>query len=198
MLETEWEKLENRQGDYISIGISVDGTPITAFSVPWESTTNAFNMKTPDVFISPEDLSDKKIMDKLSSFKVLGCYIWAPLEDYTFLSSFKDIWDLSIKNGENIKNLDFLLELHECRMFYVENMKVHNIDVILKLKEENASIFGSDLRCVGLYNCEVEDLSAFTTKKHKFNEFLVWSKKEKSERKKWEVVSAFKRKCYEI
>lgn len=90
-----------------------------AMGIPWESTGQAYNMCTPNVYIAPEDLQDEKIMKTVTSYKVLGCYIFAPLEDYNFLSKFEKLQDLYIANGENIRDLSFMENLTKCRMLFL-------------------------------------------------------------------------------
>ena len=198
MLDSEKEKLFNKDSEYISLGITHDGVPKEIIGVPWEKTAHAYNMKIPNVYISPEDLGNPHVMDILARYKLIGCYIWVSLTDYSFLSRFPYIRDLNIMCGDTIEDLDFLYELKECGMFFLKNAKLKNLDAILGVKLANKnSIFGG-FRCVGLYNCLVEDLSRFETEKHWFSEFLIWHKKQKNEREKWKVVSASTWRYYEI
>lgn len=155
-------------------------------------------MKIPDVYIAPEDLQDSSVVGKLESLQVIGCYIWVPLIDYSFLLRLPHVRDLNIMYGDAIENLDFLRELKECSMFFLKNARIKNLDVILDMKQAgNFSIFGG-FRCVGLYNCLVEDLSRFEKEKHSFSEFLIWNIKQRNEREKWKVVSASTWRYYEI
>lgn len=197
MFESEREKLLNRTSEYLSIGITEGGVPRNTIGVPWEATAHAFNMRTPKVYISPEDLHNEEIMSLVASYKVTGCYIWAPLDDYSFLARFKDIEDINIKNGNAIHDLSFLAELYECRMLFLQNAKLKNLDVILEVKKQSKSVFCC-LRCIGLDNCEVEDLSAFENEKLHFSEFLIWKTEGSNERDRWNVVSAGKRRYYEF
>ena len=87
MLLSEREKLFNRTEKTVSIGITAGGVPRTVVHVPWESTAHAFNMRTPNVYLSPEDVADGEILAKLCTFRVIGCYIWVPLSEYSFLSA---------------------------------------------------------------------------------------------------------------
>jgi len=197
MIESERNKLENRESEYLSIGIAQGGVPRTTIGIPWEATVHAFNMRTPNVYLSPEDIQDEEIMGQLESYKVIGCYIWVPLSDYSFLARFKDLQDINIKNGDAITNLDFLSELYECRMLYLQNANLKNLDVIVEIKKNSTAMFGC-LRCIGLDNCVVEDLSVFETEKVHFSEFLIWKPEGSNERAKWSVVSAGTRRYYEF
>jgi len=196
MRKEEKEKLLNHKSKYISIGITDDGIAYNGFGIPWESTSNAYNMRLPDVFITPDDLNDEETMSLIRSKKVIGCYCWSSLENFDFVSHFSDIEDVNIFKGENLKNIDFVKSLKELRMLFVGNAKFDNIDAILEIPKSDGQFIR--MMNIGLYNCEVKDLSTFLEKEHKFYEFLVWNRKEKIERKKWQVVSALKRKIYEI
>lgn len=196
MRKEEKEKLLNYRSEYISIGITDDGIAYNAFSIPWESTANAYNMRLPDAFITPDDLNNEEIMNLILSKKVIGFYCWSALETFDFVSSFSDIEDINIFKGENLVNLDFVRPLKELRMLFIKGANLDNIDAVLNLPQSKRQI--SHMKSIGLYNCEVKDISRFSEKEHKFNEFLVWNKREKRERKKWMAISALKRKLYEI
>lgn len=197
MIESERNKLENRESEYLSIGITQGGVPRTTIGIPWEATVHAFNMRTPNVYLSPEDIQDEEIMGQLESYKVIGCYIWVPLSDYSFLARFKDLQDINIKNGDAISNLSFLAELYECRMLYLQNAKLKNLDMIVDVKKSSTAMFGC-LRCIGLDNCEIEELSVFETEKVHFSEFLIWKPEGTNERDRWNVVSAGTRRYFEF
>lgn len=197
MIMSQRDKLNNYTDEYLSIGITIGGEPRNNIGVPWEATTHAFNMRLPAVYLSPEDLQDEEIMGLIKSYKVIGCYIWAPLDDYSFLARFKDLRDINIKNGAALRNLDFLSGLHECRMLYLQNAKLKNLDVIVDVKKNSKTMFGC-LRCIGLDDCEVEELSVFETEKVHFSEFLIWKTKGSNERGRWNVISADNRRYYEF
>lgn len=197
MITSEREKLRNKDSDYLSIGITSGGFPRMSVGIPWVATVHAYNMRTPDVYLSPEDLQDEELMRVFESYKVIGCYIWVPLDDYSFLARFKELQDINIKNGDAITNLDFLSELYECRMLYLQNAKLKNLDTIVEVKKNSTAMFGC-LRCIGLDNCVVEDLSVFETEKVHFSEFLIWKPEGSNERARWNVVSAGTRRYYEF
>ncbi|MBR5800440.1 MAG: hypothetical protein IKY23_10320 [Lachnospiraceae bacterium] len=182
-----------KERQYINIGITPDGVAKKAIPIPWEVTAHSYNMCIPNVYFAPEDLEDDEIMDKLMSLKVLGCYIWAPLKDYSFISNFEDLRDLSIMQGENIRNLDFLNSHKECRMLLLENVKVDNLDILLDL---NRGDLFTGLNCVALVNCEVADLSGFE-QEHFFMEFLIWeSACNGYSKNRWKNVRAAKKRYY--
>lgn len=196
MIDSQWEKLNSYTNEYLSIGITIDGEPRNSIWVPWESTAHAYNMRTPNVYLAPDDLTDNKIMNLLETYKVIGCYIWAPLEDYSFLAHFKDLEDISIKNGDSIRELEFLSGLYECRMLYLQNANLKNLNVLIDAKKNSKAMFGG-LRCIGLDNCDVEDLSVFETEKVHFSEFIIWMPEGSNARNKWNVVSAATKRYYE-
>ena len=197
MIASEREKLRNKDSEYLSIGITPGGVPRGVIGVPWEATAHAYNMRTPNVYLSSEDLQDEKIMQMIESYKLIGCYIWAPLSDYSFLARFKNLQDINIKNGDAITDLNFLSELYECRMLYLQNASLKNLDVIVEVKKNSTAMFGC-LRCIGLDNCVVENLSVFETEKVHFSEFLVWMPEGSNERSRWSVVSAGTCRYYEF
>ena len=197
MCEDERQKLINGKNKYISIGITEGGVPNTVIRIPWESTGQAYNMCTPSVYIAPEDLKDEEIMNKIMSYKVLGCYIFVPLADYNFLSDLSDLQDLFIANGDNIRELNFMENLTKCRMLFLQNTKLKNLDVLLQLNTRSEALFDR-LQCVALLNCEVDDLDCFEKERHFFCEFLVWESGENKSKKRWNVVNAYTRKYYKI
>ena len=196
MISSQREILNSKETSYLSIGITPEGAPRRSVAVPWESTSHAFNMRIPDVYIAPEDLDDTDVMEKILSRKVIGCYIWAPLSDYKFLTRLKDLQDIYIANGDAISDLAFLQELTECRMFYLQNAKLKNLDTLVEAKKHSTAPFGG-LRCVGLDNCAVEDLSIFERETVQFSEFLIWKPEGSDEKSRWNVIRAHTRRYYE-
>ena len=195
MIQSQMQQLASKTGEYLSIGITVGGLPRSVIPVPWEATAHAFNMRTPTVYLAPEDLGNDEIMGLVRSYRVTGCYIWAPLEDYGFLSSLKDLQDLNIMEGEKLQDLCFLEELKNCGMFFLQNATLKAIDAILRAKKQEGASF-SRLRCIGLDNCRIEDLSAFENADVHFSEFLVWNPEDRDERTRWAMISARTKKYY--
>ena len=196
MIQQEREKLQNRGSAYLSIGITSNGVPRVSVGIPWEQTAHAFNMRLPQVYLAPEDLQDEEIMHLLAAYKVIGCYIWVPLADYSFLARFKDLQDISIRNGDEVQNLDFLSSLCECRMLYLQNARLKNLDPIIAMKKNCRSIFAC-FNCIALDNCEVEDISALGTENVHFGEFLIWKPKGSGEGERWNTVCAATYRYYE-
>ena len=197
MLDTQRKKLEGKEGRYISIGITDGGEPYNMIGVPWERTGTAFSMRIPDVYIAPEDLADEELMELLSRYTVMGCYIWSPLEDYGFLARFPDIRDLNIKFCRNMTDLEFLRPLTNCYMLSLHGAELENLDVILDMHAEHKNHLGG-FSNVALSECTVRDLSGFESKRHCFHEFIVCGYEDEVTRNRWRVVNAGIRKYYDL
>ena len=192
MIESEKKKPLERNNEYLSIGITEGGEPRDVTQVPWERTAHAFNMKVPSVYLSPEDLRDEEILKTLHGYRVIGCYIHAPLDDYAFLGEFGEIRDLYIECGEGLTDISFINNLCECDMLYLEGASLKNLDPVVEMKKRARGLFGG-FRCLGLFGCKIEDVSSLFTVS--FSEFLVWSTGE-AERYKGIPASTFR--YYEI
>ena len=187
MLAEQKEKLMNKTGEFLCLGITADGRPVGIINVPWKSTANAYNMRLPDVYITPEDLHNEEIMSRIKEFFVSGCYIWVPLEDYGFLSEFKDIMDISIKDGSGVKNLSYLEGLTECTMLYLRDAHLENLEELVKAKKSSAK--PRTLSNICLDGCVVDDLSHFEGEKLFFNELTVFMPERSNEKDRWTAVS---------
>ena len=100
-------------------------------------------------------------------------------------------------NGDSLRDIDFLSGLHECRMLYLQNAKLKDLNVIVDVKNKSSAMFGC-LWCIGLDNCTVEDISVFEREKVRFSEFLVWKPEGSNEKERWNIISARTRKYYEF
>ena len=185
-------QLENQT--YLRLGITPDGSPVRGGWVPWQSTANAFNMKTPQVFLSPEDLQDPEILHLLAERRVVGFYAFAPLEDYSVLSRFDDLMDLYLEQAEGFDDPRILRPLKRLRMLYLEDATLPDAEIFCDLQDESPFL---GLACVGLWNCRVGDLSAFDLRDHYFSEFLVWMPEEAKEQYRWTSVNAGERAYFE-
>lgn len=197
MTENQRQRLKDHKSKFLNIGVTKNGEGYDIIGVPWEKTVNAFNMHTPDVYLSSDDLKNEELMNELIEYEVLGFYSWVPLDDYSFLSRFTFLRDISIMHAEGLSSLDFMRELYDCRMLYIEDAKLENIDVLIDLNKRGKGILTS-LMCVGLLNCDVEDVSAFEKERTDFSEFLVWEYEGKNEKEKWKHVGAITFRYYEI
>lgn len=107
MQDNERIKLDVYEQKRISIGITENGIRRYSGHIPWENTGHAFNMRTPSIYFEESDFYDPLIRSRLNELEVVGCYIFTPLKNYSFLSDFTLIEDLYIAYGHNIRNLSF-------------------------------------------------------------------------------------------
>lgn len=199
MLESERKKLFDPEREYANIGISEGGVCYSITPIVWETTASAFNTRTPDIYIAPEDLKDEEIWGRICSLVIRGLYIYVPLEDYSFISKLTTIWDLHIRDGENIKNLDFLSGVPECMMLFLCNATLDNVDIIWEMKK-TCKGFISPYSRLGLYDCKVNRAPDPEDLMLRFTEFLVWSRPENraSDMEKWRAVPGFTKKYFTI
>ncbi len=188
MTEFDREKLANYQEKYISIGITRAGERYNSFAIPWESSANAFNMRTPDIFMEPADL-EKGFLTELNQTKIIdGCYIFCPLEDYSFLKELTRLKDLSIYHAEKFIDFSFWRELTDCRLVFLHQGQLPCIDPP-RLKIGMPSL--------ALYDCEIADLSNLEGEERLFYELIVANPKKRNERKRWENVRALTKRYYD-
>ena len=188
------EKLFAYENRCMSIGITEDGVAYDVLGVPWEHTANAFNMRTPDIYLERKDLDDPEIRAKLNRFIVNGCYILVPLEDYSFLKEFPEIQDLHIRHGEKITDLSFMSEMREWFMLLLEGAKLKNLDDIYPVDGVRRGIHSF---CMAFYDCEVEDVGAIEKKGMHLSELIIWNEKTEEEYQKWKSVPANTFRYYE-
>lgn len=194
MLEEERKSLYSRKDDYLSIGISCDGEFINPISVPWEKTAHAFNMKITDVYITLEDLSDKELVDKIKSFHVVRCYVFATLDDYSFIAGLKEVRDIYIANGAGLVDLSFLSELGEWRMLHVARAHLKDLDPVLESSKIDRMF---PAFCLSFADCTVDDVTALYEMKH-ISELIIIGEDDNDERAKWKRVSALTHRYYKI
>ena len=187
MLASQREKLLQYEGKYLKFGITEGGIPRTSIPVPWEGTAHAFNMRTPDVYLAPEDLQDAELLAQLQEFRILGCYIFAPLESYSFLEGFTTLQDLYIRGGAAIRDLSFLKELKDLSMFYLEDAALQDLEHLFT----GDGFYGY---CLGLCNCRVAEL---TPLHHRLSELLILQPEGTGERERWRALSPLKYYYYE-
>jgi len=184
MNEVERKKLLAHTGEYISIGITDSGKAMGSIWVPWERTAHAFNMRTPNVYFSREDVESGEAFRLISSFTLIGCYIFAPLSSYAFLSDFATLRDVFIAEGSTLTDLSFMVALSECRMLYVRGAHIKDLSPLPK--EPGCSGF-MYLSCLAFDNCVIEDNSALLGWDHFFSELIIWEAEGIHERTKWDV-----------
>ena len=193
MIPTQKEKLLNFEHTCIGIGITSDGVGYSMFNIPWESTAHAFNMRTPDIYFAPEDMYDPEIIELLGKYKVIGCYIFTEMEDYSFLEQFTDMQDLHIRYGKNLKNLSFMKNMKEWFMLYIEDAHLDNLDAAFDREEKRCGFYSY---CVGFCNCKIEDVSAIAKSGVRLSELLIWNTRKDMDYEKWKGISALTKRCY--
>ena len=187
MLDEQRNELENRQSKYISIGISEGGTYcVGGIPVPWETTANAFNMKIPDVFIAPEDLGDRALMEKITSFTVLGCYIFTRLDDYGFIAGFTKVRDIYILDGVNVRDLSFLSSLKDWHLLHIKSAHLKDLSPVYEASLLARWVPGI---CLSFTDCTVDDISALYSVEL-IDELIIAGKDDDNERERWRTVPA--------
>ena len=191
MLQSQLEKLQNRSSDWISIGITQTGEPVRSIHVPWYYDTNAYNMKTPDIFLSPDDTLDEKLMEELAGLRVVGCYIFCPMENYEFLRVFPDLWDLNLYEARGLKSLEFLQAFPELRMLFLEGATLANLDLLFGVRRRG-------FRCLALYDCRVENLDSLRDYCGYISEIIVANPQNRDERARWKDIQPQKVRYYDL
>jgi hypothetical protein len=173
MLSEQYEKLMKAASEnaYMSIAINENGEHVTRGFVPWERTTSAFNMRTPKITLAASDLQNDSIMEALNKCRMIGCYIFTPLTDYSFISGFTELMDLFILCGENIQDLSFVRDLPELFMFYLEDASLPDVKPLTDAFDKGDRIPG---KCIGFYHCDVADTSALAEADFIISELLIW------------------------
>lgn len=136
MLESQREVLAQMSKDYLSIGITGDGDIQRVIPIPWQQTSTAYNMRRPQVHISPADLEDEELMAQLESYQVRGMYIFTPLEDYSFIARFKGLWDVYILRFGGWIDISFMRQIPDWNMFHLRDAIVPDISPVFRSKPE--------------------------------------------------------------
>ena len=193
MIESQREKLMNYPHKYLSIGITSDGRPRGSGWVPWRSTANAFNMRTPEVFLCPADLADEALGAEPSRFHINGCYIFCPLEDYSFLTRLPELQDITIHQGGALRDLGFLRPMEDWFQLHVEDAVLENLDDLFPdgLRKGIFSI------CVCLSGCTVRDHSALTQPDVRLSELVILMPEGSNDRDRWTDVRCGKYSYFE-
>lgn len=193
MTETKREYLSGYSSDYVSIGISTDARHVGSGWVPWDSMGNAFNMRVPRIFFDPRELLDPEIWEWLDSKTVNGCYIFCPLEDYSFLARLPHLQDIRIFQGFALRDLGFMRQLPDWFQLHVEDAVLENLD---DLFPEGARK-GIHSYCVCLGGCSVKDLSALTQPGIWLSELVILAPEGSNDRQRWEAVRCGKYSYFE-
>lgn len=184
MLEAQRERLKKWKSECLNIGITEDGTFRLGIGIPWNFTSNAYNMQTPNVYISKEDLDDPEIISEVLKHKITGCYISVALDDYSFLNKFVNLRDLAIKDGYRLSDLSFMRNLHECRMLYLHDAHLDNLDDVIETKKAHRVGY---IYCLCLNDCKIKDISSILeNEKLGYSEFIVITPQGSGEKQRWE------------
>ncbi|MCD8116191.1 MAG: hypothetical protein LUE21_03610 [Oscillospiraceae bacterium] len=194
MLDTQREALFSRESDYLSVGITETGAKVSAISVPWEDTAHAFNMKIPDVYITPQDLRDQEIWERIGSFTVVGCYIFTPLPDYSFLAKWPSLRDISIRHGKAIRDLSFMESIKNWSMLYIEDAVLPDL-LPLYQGGRDKGLFST---CLGFYHCKIANIIGIPPWSEScLSELLIWPKEPSAEEMTaWGKCGALKFRYY--
>lgn len=188
----QYERLISMDRGYLSIGITQDGVPRGSIPVPWESTANAFNMRTPSIYIAPEDLEDPQLMELLESFRVRGMYIFVPLKDYSFISRFPGLWDIYIRHAEAMKDVRFMEPLEEWHMLMLEGPYLPDLNPLFGRHKERIP-----RHCLALINCIVGDIRSLHQEKRYLAELVIGMPKGSDQRQRWQNIRTGKFTYYE-
>ena len=193
MTEQDRQFLRGYSKKYISIGITADGRGRRSVWVPWQNTGNAMNMRTPDLYFSPEELLDEALWEELKRFHIVGCYIFCRLDDYGFLPRLTDMQDLNIYKGGALRDLRFLRQMPEGFQLHIEDAGLENQD----------DLFPDGLRkgifsfCLCLSGCTVRDHSALTQPDGRLAELVILMPEGSNDRDRWADVRCGKYSYFE-
>ena len=182
MTESERQFLREYSKKYLSIGITADGKPRRSVWVPWELTGNAMNMRTPDLYFSPEELQDEALWEELKRFHIVGCYIFCPLDDYGFLYRLTELQDLNIYKGGALRDLRFLRTMPEWFQLHVEDAVLTDLNDLFP----DGPRKGILSCCICLSGCQVADLSALENVR--LSELVILMPEGTNDKDRWKAV----------
>lgn len=185
MREMLLKQLE-REEKYTSIGISADGSSQWPMEIPWQHMADAFNMKTPRIFLTADEIYEPEVLEKLKEHVVVGCYIFVPLEDYSFLNELPDLWDVHIEHAENLKDISFLEHCPECFMVHIEEAHIPSFDPMFSQKPSKRM----PAMCLCLVDCKVDNNDALYGEGVYFSEVVIINPNGTNDRERWEKVRA--------
>ena len=182
MLESQRQKLTEYPHKYLSIGITEGGEPRFSGWVPWQNMGNAFNMRTPQIYLAPEDLTDEALWVELGRFHINGCYIFCPLTDYSFLYRLPELQDLEIYKGGALRDLRFLRGMKDWFQLHVEDAVLKDLTDLFPNGKHRYSC------CICLSGCTVNDISALTQEDIWLSELVVLMPEGANDRDRWKAV----------
>lgn len=176
MTEAEKNILRNYPHKTISLGVTEDGHRRRSIHVPWQLSCNAYNMRTPDLWLSPAELSDVELWAELERLKVVGMYIFCPLADYGFLSRLAGLQDLAIFQGGALRELGFLRQMPDWYLLHIEDAVLENLVDLIPADPLR--------RNVCLSGCTVADNAAL--ERVNLSELLILAPEGSGDRARWE------------
>ena len=182
MTEADRNFLRNYPKKYLSIGITADGKARRSVWVPWENMGNAMNMRTPNLYFSPEELLDEALWQEFERFSIVGCYMFCPLEDYSFLSRLTSLEDLHIYKGGALRDLRFLRSMPEWFQLHVEDAVLEDLSDLFP-GEKRKGIFSI---CVCLSGCTVADVSV--PEGTRLSELVILMPQGSNEKDRWKHI----------
>ena len=188
MLEDQYRQLMQAAEEqaWMSIAVRETEAPIRALGIPWERTVTAFNMRKPKLALAKDDLRDPEILDALRRCRLVGCYVFVPLDDYAFLSAFSQMQDLVLLHAGAVKDLSFLRHMPELFLFYLTEADIPDLEPLISICNEGRSGPG---KCFGFLNCRVADTSALREIRFFLSELLIWPA-EGDSRERWDLTRA--------
>lgn len=109
-----------------------------AYPLPWYSDATCFNFHCPDRQIYPDRIKEIKRPSYVETL-VIACN----LDDYTFIRRMKNLTQLYIYIGANIKDLSFLGNLLKLRQLCVLDSHITTLDTLKKLIDKKYAIYKS-------------------------------------------------------
>ena len=182
MTEADRQALRSYPKKYLSIGITADGRSRRSVWVPWERTGNAMNMRTPDLYFSPEELLDEALWTELERFHVVGCYIFCPLEDYGFLTRLTELQDLNIYKGGALRDLRFLRQMPDWFQLHVEDAVLRDLSDLFP----EGGRRGVHSICVCLSGCTVADVAV--PEGTRLSELVILMPQGSNDRDRWKDI----------
>ncbi len=187
MLADQRKLLDDPNLPYISLGITENGIPRQAISVPWDFTPNAYNMKVPNIYIGPEDLKDPLIMDKLVAEQPITVYTFVPLEDYSFLSHFHELQVVFIRQGNALHSLDFLAGCPNWYQLLVEDAQIPTLDPLFPNGRKGLRSY-----CLNFIDCQIGDISSLKQEGIFLSELHILQDLGTNEKDRWKTVRCSK------
>ena len=187
MTEADKQTLRSFPRRTISLGVTADGQRRRSIHIPWQLGCNAYNMRTPDLWLSPTELADGELWEELERLQVVGCYIFCPLEDYSFLNRLTRLRDIAIYKGGALRSLRFLRQMPDWYLLHVEDAVLEDLDDLFAQ--------GSRGRNVCLSGCTVAKTAA--PEGAHLSELLILMPEGSRDRGRWQHISCAKFSYFE-